>query len=36
MAVVLTRSIDDQKDMPALNAAIVDTARLILDSFGHR
>jgi beta-lactamase class A len=36
MAVVLTRSIDDQKDTPPLNAAIVDTVRLILDSFGYR
>ncbi|MBO0678811.1 class A beta-lactamase [Mycolicibacterium sp. S2-37] len=36
IAVVLTRSIDDQKDTPPLNAAIVDTVRLILDSFGYR
>jgi hypothetical protein len=36
MAVVLTRSIDDQMDTPPLNAAIVDTVRLILDSFGYR
>ncbi|WP_237572450.1 class A beta-lactamase [Mycolicibacterium lacusdiani] len=35
MAVVLTRSIDDQKDTPPLNAAIVDTVRLILDGFGY-
>lgn len=36
IAVILTRSIDDQKDTPPLNAAIVDTARLILDNLGYR